>query len=170
MIMILFRSLMYFFVIILSHCSLLLSWWILQSTHPHMFRRSFRYKDHDRPKNLLEHIQKGTWLPSFFLFQRMIFSKYSSLTFTSCSTTYYVLDVDLFLGDLQILIWFLVINYCYLLNRYMFLQLRQIIVFEEKRLGFQPQNGIPGFILYFPLEPSYGYLRFEGNGKIPLGR
>ena len=26
------------------------------------------------------------------------------------------------------------------------------------------------FILHFPLEPSYGYLRFEGNGKIPLGR
>ena len=34
----------------------------------------------------------------------------------------------------------------------------------------QPQNGIPGFILHFPLEPSYGYLRFERNGKIPLGR
>ena len=62
----LFRSLMYFFVIILSHCSLLLSWRILQSTHPHMFRWSFRYKDHDRPTNLLEHIQKGTRLPSFF--------------------------------------------------------------------------------------------------------
>ena len=44
------------------------------------------------------------------------------------------------------------------------------IVLEEKRLGVQPQNGIPGFILHFPLEPSYGYLRFEGNGKIPLGR
>ena len=39
-----------------------------------------------------------------------------------------------------------------------------------KRLGVQPQNEIPGFILHFPLEPSYGYLRFEGNGKIPLGR
>ena len=41
---------------------------------------------------------------------------------------------------------------------------------EKKRLGVQPQNGIPGFILHFPFEPSYGYLRFEGNGKIPLGR
>jgi hypothetical protein len=40
---------------------------------------------------------------------------------------------------------------------------------EEKRLSVQPQNGIPGFILHFPFEPSYGYLRFEGNGKIPLG-
>ena len=28
----------------------------VQSTHPHMFRRSFRYKDRERPKNLLEHI------------------------------------------------------------------------------------------------------------------
>ena len=44
------------------------------------------------------------------------------------------------------------------------------MVLEKKRLGVQPQNGIPGFILHFPLEPSYGYLRFEGNGKIPLGR
>jgi hypothetical protein len=33
--------------------------------------------------------------------------------------------------------------------------------------GFQPQNGIPGFSLHFPKELSYGYLRFEGNGKIP---
>ena len=24
--------------------------------------------------------------------------------------------------------------------------------------------------MHFPLEPSYGYLRFEGNGKIPLGK
>ena len=42
------------------------------------------------------------------------------------------------------------------------------IVLEEKRLGVQPKTGIPGFILHFALEPSYGYLRFEGNGKIPL--
>ena len=41
---------------------------------------------------------------------------------------------------------------------------------EEKRLIVQPQNEIPWFILYFPLEPSYGYLRFERNGKIPVGR
>ena len=41
---------------------------------------------------------------------------------------------------------------------------------EKKRLGVQPQNGIPGFILHFLLEPSYDYLSFEGNGKIPLGR
>ena len=26
------------------------------------------------------------------------------------------------------------------------------------------------FFLHFPKELSYGYLRFEGNGKIPLGR
>ena len=34
------------------------------------------------------------------------------------------------------------------------------MVLEKKRLGVQPQNGIPGFILYFPLEPSYGYIGF----------
>ena len=43
-------------------------------------------------------------------------------------------------------------------------------VFEGKRHGVQPQNGIPGFSLHFPKELGYGYLRFEGNGKIPLGR
>ena len=32
------------------------------------------------------------------------------------------------------------------------------------------KNGIPGFSLHFPKELSYGYLRFEGNGKIALGR
>ena len=32
------------------------------------------------------------------------------------------------------------------------------MVLEKKRLGIQPQNGIPGFILHFPLELSYGYL------------
>ena len=36
--------------------------------------------------------------------------------------------------------------------------------------GVQFQNGIPGFSLHFPKELSYGYLRFEGNGKIPWGR
>ena len=43
-------------------------------------------------------------------------------------------------------------------------------VFEGKRHSVQPQNGIPGFSLHFPKEPSYGYLRFVGNGKIPLGK
>ena len=37
-------------------------------------------------------------------------------------------------------------------------------VFEGKRHGVHPQNGIPGFSLYFPKELSY--LSFEGNGKI----
>ena len=32
------------------------------------------------------------------------------------------------------------------------------------------KDGIPGFSLHFPKELSYGYLWFEGNGKIPLGR
>ena len=44
------------------------------------------------------------------------------------------------------------------------------MVLEKKRLGVQPQNGIPGFILHFPLEPSYGYLRFEGNGENSFGK
>ena len=44
------------------------------------------------------------------------------------------------------------------------------MVFEGKRHGIQPQNGIPGFSMHFPKELSYSYLGFEGNGKIPLGR
>ena len=34
--------------------------------------------------------------------------------------------------------------------------------------GVQPQNGIPDFILHFPLETSYGYLRLglKEMGKI----
>ena len=39
------------------------------------------------------------------------------------------------------------------------------MVLEKKRLGVQPQNGIPDFSSYFPKELSYGYFRFEGNGK-----
>ena len=41
---------------------------------------------------------------------------------------------------------------------------------RERGMAVQPQNGIPGFSLHFQKEISYGYLRFEGNGKIPLGR
>ena len=40
----------------------------------------------------------------------------------------------------------------------------------ERGLASTPLFIIPGFSLHFPLELSYGYLRFEGNGKIPLGR
>jgi hypothetical protein len=29
---------------------------------------------------------------------------------------------------------------------------------------------IPGFSLHFPKELSYGYLRFEGNGKKSFGK
>ena len=42
--------------------------------------------------------------------------------------------------------------------------------FWGKRHGFQPQNGIPSFSLHFPKELSYGYLRFEGNGKNSFGK
>ena len=40
----------------------------------------------------------------------------------------------------------------------------------ESGLASNPLFIIPGFFLHFSLELSYGYLRFEGNGKIPLGR
>ena len=40
-------------------------------------------------------------------------------------------------------------------------------VFEGKRHGVQPQNGIPDFSLHFPKELSYDYLRFEGIFPFP---
>ena len=43
-------------------------------------------------------------------------------------------------------------------------------VLREIGMASNPKNGIPGFSLHFPKELSYGYLWFEGNGKIPLGR
>ena len=41
---------------------------------------------------------------------------------------------------------------------------------RKRGLASNPLFIIPGFFLHFSLELSYGYLRFEGNGKIPLGR
>ena len=41
---------------------------------------------------------------------------------------------------------------------------------RKRGLSSNPLFIIPGFSLHFPWELSYGYLRFEGNGKIPLGR
>ena len=41
---------------------------------------------------------------------------------------------------------------------------------RKRGLASNPLFIIPGFSLHFPLELSYGYLWFEGNGKIPLGR
>ena len=39
---------------------------------------------------------------------------------------------------------------------------------RERGMASNPKmEDIPGFSLYFPKELSYGYLRFEGNGKIP---
>ena len=35
---------------------------------------------------------------------------------------------------------------------------------------FQGRYSPAGFSLHFPKQLSYGYLTFEGNGKIPLGR
>ena len=40
----------------------------------------------------------------------------------------------------------------------------------RKSLVSNPLFILPGFFFHFSLELSYGYLWFEGNGKIPLGR
>ena len=45
-----------------------------------------------------------------------------------------------------------------------------ISTWRKSSLASNPLFRIPGFFLHFSLELSYGYLRFEGNGKIPLGR
>ena len=45
-----------------------------------------------------------------------------------------------------------------------------ISTWRKRGVAYNPLFIIPGFFLHFSLEPSYGYLRFEGNGKIPLGR
>ena len=42
--------------------------------------------------------------------------------------------------------------------------------FEGKRHGVQLAIHNTRLFLHFPNELCYGYLRFEGNGKIPLGR
>ena len=39
---------------------------------------------------------------------------------------------------------------------------------RKRGMPSNPLFIIPDFLLHFPL--CYGYLRFEGNGKIPLGR
>jgi hypothetical protein len=41
---------------------------------------------------------------------------------------------------------------------------------RRRGMASNPLFIIPDFFLHFPSELSYGYLRFEGNGKIPLGR
>ena len=41
---------------------------------------------------------------------------------------------------------------------------------RKRSVASTPLFIIPGFFLHFSLELSYGYLRFEGNGEIPLGR
>ena len=41
---------------------------------------------------------------------------------------------------------------------------------RERGMACTPKMKYQGFSLHFPKELSYGYLRFEGNGKIPLGR
>ena len=45
-----------------------------------------------------------------------------------------------------------------------------ISTWRKSGLASNPLFILPGFFLHFSLELSYGYLWFEGNGKIPLGR
>ena len=40
---------------------------------------------------------------------------------------------------------------------------------RKRGIGSNPLFIISDFFLHFPNELSYGYLGFEGNGKIPLG-
>ena len=46
----------------------------------------------------------------------------------------------------------------------------KISTWRKSGLASNPLFILPGFFLHFSLELSYGYLWFEGNGKIPLGR
>ena len=55
-------------------------------------------------------------------------------------------------------------------QRYSKVSIKCPVLLTYRLGGKKAQNGIPGIILHFSLEPSYGYLRFEGNKKIPLGR
>jgi hypothetical protein len=48
--------------------------------------------------------------------------------------------------------------------------LLNISTWRKSGLASNPLFILPGFFLHFSLELSYGYLWFEGNGKIPLGR
>jgi hypothetical protein len=41
---------------------------------------------------------------------------------------------------------------------------------RKRGMASNPLFIIPDFFLHFPNELCYGYLRFEGNVKIPLGR
>ena len=54
-------------------------------------------------------------------------------------------------------------------------QILFIVVFNrlsrrKRGMASNPLFIIPDFFLHFPNELCYGYLKFEGNGKIPLGR
>ena len=41
---------------------------------------------------------------------------------------------------------------------------------RKRGMASNPLFIMPDFFLHFPNDLSYGYLRFEGNGKIPLGK
>ena len=41
---------------------------------------------------------------------------------------------------------------------------------RKRGIASNPLFIIPDFFLHFPNELCYGYIRFEGNGKIPVGR
>ena len=44
------------------------------------------------------------------------------------------------------------------------------ILINNRFLRKRGMEYLPGFSLNFPKELSYGYLKFEGNGKISLGK
>ena len=62
---------------------------------------------------------------------------------------------------------FLIENFMSLIENLIILN---ISTWRKSGLASNPLFIIPGFFLHISLELSYGYLRFEGNGKIPLGR
>ena len=66
-------------------------------------------------------------------------------------------------------------HYCLFPNTIFHLSSSSLIEFNistwrKSGLASNPLFILPGFFLHFSLELSYGYLWFEGNGKIPLGR
>ena len=61
--------------------------------------------------------------------------------------------------------------YYYLVKHGIVVKLRFNRSSRRKRgMASNPLFIIPDFFLHFPNELCYGYPRFEGNGKIPLGR
>ena len=67
----------------------------------------------------------------------------------------------------QIIIFFNMITLLFLTTVKLLINIINLV---ERGLASTTLFIIPDFFLHFPNKLSYGYLRFEGNGKIPLGR